>query len=95
MPHILKERWTSEQREDETLYDHHANRSTHDSEKFWHAVHDDAGLTEMISEMTQWPGGIEALAHYISALMRAPKECQAVAIEELRQTLTKWAVRVE
>ena len=63
-------------------------------EQHWHAVHDEDGLSELLNEVFSSHGGTEDLARYISALMRAPKECQSIAAEELRQTLLKWAARI-
>lgn len=64
-------------------------------DKYWHAVHDADALNELLYEIAMSNCGTEDLAQYLAAVMRAPKECHAKAVEDLRQMLLRWAARID
>lgn len=64
-------------------------------DKYWHAVHDADELNQLIYDIAMSQGGTEDLAQYLSAVMRAPKECHVKAVDDLRHALLRWAARID
>lgn len=92
-------RWGDERVQDEAKFDPKptpaddaaAAARTPSDEDRWPLLHTDDGMATLINETVGTPGGIEALAIVMAALMRAPAECHGIAIQDLRDELVRRA----
>ena len=97
MHRMLREgRWDNEQVVEEAYFstrDRAAEEKNqkHAAEDTWPLLHTDDGMATLINETVSTPGGIEAIAILLAALMRAPTDCQSVAVDDLRKEFVSRA----